>query len=503
MTKDTIILFYPSPWPEETRGRIPYALLYLERMIRDLGLQIILIDEQVNKDYHYRIEPVKDRILLAGVSSMTGYQIKGAISFSKYIKNQNNALVVWGGWQATLLPEQVLDEDYIDMAIMGQGEIPFRNLVQALVNNLDITEIRGLAYKNNGKIIINPNEKFTNFNDFPKINYGLIDINDYVFKSAYAGRCLGYFTSHGCPYNCGFCCVAEVYGRKWYCKNVDEIISDLAYFKKAANIDCVTFDDDNFFVNKKFTVEFCEQLISSVLNLFWDTSAHAGLFLKLFSDSDIDLFYRSGCRQIYIGAESGDEEVMEMIDKKATVEDNYTFVRILNKHNITPLFSTMISFPSESDRDIDMTLDMIRQAKLIDKSLRTRIFFYTPYPGTELYKKAIEHGFRPPEKMEGWATHTLRKFHAPWWKKDYRWKLEVFANFYLPLVNPGFYKMVPRNMQPVVFIINKLFYPIAYLRFKYNLLRFPIEAIVFIILLRLFNKLFRKNFALGFESYLD
>lgn len=503
MKKDTVILFYPTPWPEETRGRIPYALLYLERMIRDLGLKIILIDEQVNKNYHQIIDENKERILLAGVSSMTGFQIKGAIRFSSYFRSCCDAKIIWGGWQATLLPEQVLAEPYVDLAIIGQGEIPFRNLVTNLLHDGSISEIKGLAYKNNGRIIINPADKFTNFNEFPNINFGLIDLNNYTFKSAYAGRCLGYFTSHGCPYECGFCCVAEVYGKKWYSKKVDDIIKELKYFKENAGIDCITFDDDNFFVSKKFTLEFCEKMILANLNITWDTSAHAGLFLKLFSDADIDLFYKAGCRQIYIGAESGDDDVMDMIDKKADVEDNYTFVKVLNKHNITPLFSTMISFPSNSDKDIDLTLNMIRKAKLIDKKLRTRIFFYTPYPGTELYKKAIAMGFKQPEKLAGWTTHTLRKFHAPWWKKDYRWKLEIFANFYLPLTNPEFYLFAPKKLRPALFIINKIFYPVAIWRFRHNFLKFKIEAVIFLLLLRLFNKIFRTNFSLGFESYFD
>lgn len=427
--KKVIVLFFPSPWPSLDRGRIPYALLYLERMIRDLGLEVILIDEQVEKDYSAKVLKVKDRLLLAGVSSMTGHQIVGGIKFSKLIKNVSNAPVVWGGWHPTLLPEETLKESFIDFIIRGQGEIPFRELVECLLENKDYSKIAGLGYKTNGKISVNKKAEFVDIKQFPRIDLKLINPNDYVFKGAYNKRCIGYFSSHGCPFNCAFCCVAEVFGRRWYNKEISEIIEDLKYLKETAKVDSITFDDDNFFVNKNFSLKLCQEFINSGLNLKWDTSAHPGLFTRIFNDNDLDLFYRAGCRQIYVGAEFGDQDILDLIDKKSKVEENLKFVEILNARNITPLFSTMLCFPINPDRDIELTIDMIRRAKLIDKKLRARLFFYTPYPGTMLFDRSVEKGFSPPKKLEEWAGHTLRKFKAPWSTRDYRWELEVFFQF--------------------------------------------------------------------------
>jgi radical SAM superfamily enzyme YgiQ (UPF0313 family) len=501
--KKAVILFYPKPWSGEKRGRIPYALLYLERMIRHLGLEIILIDEQTQADYLPIIEKVKDRLFLVCVSAMTGYQITGAIKFSKIIKNCSQAKVVWGGWHATLLPEQVLMENYVDFVIKGQGENALFNLIKNLLEQKDIRQIKSLAYKQAGIAIVNEMDNFVDIKQFPEVNYQLIDINEYVFKSVYSERCLGYFASHGCPFSCAFCCVAKVYGRRWFNKDITEIIKDLKYFKESAQIDSVTFDDDNFFVNKDFTLRLCQEMIASGLDLKWDTSAHAALFLRLFNDEEINLVHQAGCRQIYVGAESGDQDILDLIDKKSKVEDNLNFVKLLNAHKITPMLSTMLCFPVNPDRDIKLTLDMIRRAKLIDKTLRARLFFYTPYPGTALYQKSIAKGLIPPRKLEEWANYTLRKFRAPWAVRDYRWEIEIFANFYLPLVNPKFYQTIPKKFRPAVYVINKIFYPLAYLRFKYNFLKFPFEAYLFITSLRFFNKIFKTKFALGYESYLD
>jgi len=501
--KNVVVLFYPSPWQGEQRGRVPYALLYLERMIRGKGLEVILIDEQVSPDYVSVLSRVKERLFLVGVSAMTGHQIVGGIRFSQTVRGLADVPIVWGGWHATLLPSQVLNESYVDYIICGQGEVPFQKLVEELMASRIPSGVPGLGSKKKDRVFVDPPVGFRDINQFPKVNYRLLDFNQYVFKSAYSNRCVGYFCSHGCPYDCEFCCVAKIYGRKWYRKRVADVITDLKLFKEQAQIDSITFDDDNFFVNKSFTLELAREFIAQKLDLLWDTSAHAGLFLKLFKEEDIELLYKAGCRQIYIGAESGDQKVLDLIAKKTRVEDNLHFAALLKRHRITPLFSTMVGFPGDPDKDIRLTLDMIRRAKLIDPTLRARIFFYTPYPETKLYAKALQHGLKPPDQLADWATYTLRKFRAPWFKKDYRWPLEIFANFYLPLANPNFYKLVPQKQQWVVFIINKLFYPFVYLRFKFNLFQFPFEAIFFLLFLRIFNKFARTRYALGYESYFD
>jgi radical SAM superfamily enzyme YgiQ (UPF0313 family) len=411
---------------------------------------------------------------------------------------------VWGGWHATLLPENVLDEPSADFVVLGQGELPSRQLVEALHSGTPTEGIAGIGYKRDGHYVINNPSPFTDINLFPRVNFDLIDIGNYTFSSSYSEKCVGYFCSHGCPYNCAFCCLAKVFKRKWYRKNIDEIIEDIALFKVKAGIDSVTFDDDNFFVNRDFALEFSRRLIDSKLDLLWDTSAHAGSFLRTYTDEDVAFFYKSGCRQIYVGAESGDQAILDLISKGTTVEDNIRFVELLKRHGIMPMFSAMVGFPVNEGKDFRMTLDMIRRAKLIDRTLRARVFFYTPYPGTDLYELALEEGFVPPAKLEEWPDHTLRKFKAPWVNAKLRLDLEIFANFYFPLCNPGFYRTIPvKSLRPVVWLINKLFFPIAYLRFRYDFFGWPVEALLFLYALRLFNRMTGKSFSLGYETYLD
>ena len=196
--------------------------------------------------------------------------------------------------------------------------------------------------------------------------------------------------------------------------------------------------------------------------------------------------------------------MLDLLEKRATVEETLRFIEMLARHGITPRLTTMVCLPTESGRDFNLTLDMLRRAKLQARSVRASIFLYTPYPGTRLYERARNKGFIPPQQLSGWAHHTLRRFKAPWAPKGIDWQLELFANFYLPLMDPYFYRLVRSSkIRPVVFLVNKFFFPIAWLRFKANCFRFPVEAAIFLRLLRWYNKLTGSSFCLGNGSYID
>ncbi len=499
MEKKTIILFHPLIENQYYKC-IPYAVLYLERVVRDVDVNLIIIDENVEKNYENIVLNIKENLLFVGISSIIGSQIIGGIRFARFIKSLNpQNIVLWGGWHSTILPEQTLKEDYIDFVITGQGENAFRAFTMAMLNaQINWNNIPNLSYKDNGRLVINQSEPFCDFNSFPPVNYDLVDINNYIYHPEYAKKAIVYFASHGCPYNCNFCAMATYFKQKWIPRNIDTIINDLKYFKEKAGIDSVFFQDDNFFTQKKFCVGLCEALIQSGMGLLWETWSHAGGFLKMFNDDDVDVLYKAGCRQIICGSESGSQKVLDMVNKKLKVEDNIQFVKLLKKHKIIPFFSIMLCFPDNTVDELDETFEMIRKAKLIDNKLKVYFSYYTPYPGTKMFQYAQEKSFKMPENLKDWSEHTFDDFHAPWWTENYESKLEMFAHFYIPLSNPVNYKNFyrPPFIKFCLYLINKIFYPIVILRFKANWFKCPIEAKLFLFLLKSFNKLFKKNYKL-------
>jgi len=503
MNDKVILLFFPKVNSDSTRF-MPFSVLHLERMVRGKGFSIVLIDEQITEDYDIIIRQNKERIFLAALTAATGYQLKGAIEFSKKIKDiAPQAFTVWCGWHTSLLPELTLKEPFIDFVISGQAEVPFEKLVTALTNNTPFNNISGLGYKVNQQLFINTQDTFHDINDFPDVDYNLINPNEYIFENSFSKRCITYFASHGCPFQCEFCSLATVFKGKWYHKNITQIIKDISYLKEKALLDGISFWDDNFFTHKDYALELTQALIDNSINLKWECCTHAGLFNKMFDDTAIALFHKSGLRQVFIGAESGDEDILKLVSKHIDVEDNYLFVKKLKKFNISPVFLIIVGFPIDPDKDLTATLNMIRKAKLINPKLKIRLHIFVPVPKTKMYNVALEKGLTMPDKLKDYV-YFLYQFKPPWIKKDYRWQLETFVNFYLPLANPFLYKEAPTiTLKIMTGLLSIIFFPCAYLRLKYNFFKWPLGAYLFLKFLRLLNKTFNKNLSLGSESYLD
>ena len=503
MNNKVILLFFPRVNTDNTRF-MPFSVLHLERMIRDKGYTIVIVDEQTNENYEQLIEKYKETVFLAAITSTTGYQLKGAIEFSEKLKKiAPQAYTLWCGWHTSILPELTLKENYVDFVISGQSENSFKELVTALINNMPFNNISGLGYKENQQLFLNPQGDFKDINDFPEIDLNLINPNDYIFTNSFSKRCLTYFASHGCPYKCEFCSFATVFQGKWYHKRISQIIKDISYLKEKAQLDGISFWDDNFFTSKSYALELAHSLIDNNMNIKWECCTHAGLFNKLFEESDIALFYKSGLKQVFIGAESGDEDILNLIDKHINVEDNYLFAKHLKPFNISPVFLIMVAFPVNPDKDLKASLNMIRKAKLINNKLKIRLHIFMPVPKTKMYSIALEKGMVIPDKLKDYI-YLLYNFKLPWIKKNYSWQIETFVNFYLPLANPFLYKEAPTTLLKIFTALLSLsFFPFVYLRFKFNFFKWPVEAYSFLYFLRILNKIFKTKLTLGSESYLD
>jgi radical SAM superfamily enzyme YgiQ (UPF0313 family) len=482
MNKKAVILFNPLSNPKGNDLFYPWNILYLERMIRHLDLEIIIIDERLERNYTDIIQKTKGRLLFAGVSAIAGYQIVSGIKFSETVKSITGATVIWGGWFPTVFPEMILNDNYADYIFIGQSEVAFKTFTERIIAGDNISDIKGIGYRKDGKKYINQNFGLIPTDNFPRIDLTLFDVNrliDLNGKVERGSRGLDYLASIGCTNHCTFCNLATAYEGKWFTKKVSEIIEDLIYLTEKAKVSYIVFGDNNLFAGKKFVMELCHAIIDSGISITWDAQAHVDYFINNFYDDDIRILYKSGCRRIKFGAESGDQEVIDLVNKNLKVEDNLRVVKILKKHNIRTRLHTMICFPLNPEKDFWITLNMIGKAILIDHKLELDVAFYKPFPKTPLYDLSVEKGFVSPTTTNDLIKYIYDKTNAPWYKKDYYKKLENFVFFYFLWANPYFFKTFSLKFRPFAFLLNVITYPIIYLRFKLNLMKFPIEAMLF------------------------
>ncbi|OYO88394.1 hypothetical protein CG709_13870, partial [Lachnotalea glycerini] len=138
---------------------------------------------------------------------------------------------------------------------------------------------------------------------------------------------------------------------------------------------------------------------------------------------------RGVCRVI-IGIESGDEEVLEKIDKKHKNKHVIAVIEKCKKYNIMPSLSFMVGFPWNSEKDFNCTVSLIEQIiKIYDRS-EILLFIFTPYCGTKMYEVAKKYGMKFPQELEEWSHYTYDKCNTPWISKKLRRKMMRYITFF-------------------------------------------------------------------------
>jgi radical SAM superfamily enzyme YgiQ (UPF0313 family) len=446
--RSRIILFNPIPSTISRRkGVLPLALLSIARNLDEKKYEIVIIDEAVET---FPEELLKNS-LCVGISAMIGYQINSALKLAKRIRKRHPEIpLVWGGWHPSILPEETVASDFVDYVVRGQGEITFSELMDALEGNRTLDSIPGLTYKVKGEIKSNPPRRLSDPNGFAPLPYHLIDMGKYIHASEFGARTVTYLSSIGCPFSCGFCAEQVVYGKRWLPLSPERVVSDFKYLKEQYKIDSIIINDSNFFTNEKRVIKICDMMMKEELDLKWGNANGRTDQLVDFEKTTWRLMADSGLQCILTGAETYDDGILEIINKKATIDDTIKLAAIANDFGVKIKFSFMIGLPIEHrkislDDEFGNIIDFINRLYEINNRNHFLLFLYTPFPGTPLYRKSIELGYQSPDSLEGWGTFLEGLNHAstPWTDKSLADKVYQ-ANFYFPFISHAAHDIVNR-----------------------------------------------------------
>ncbi|HOY31896.1 MAG TPA: radical SAM protein [Bacteroidales bacterium] len=475
--QNKIVLVYPLA-TNYFQG-LPYSLLFLERTLRDESLDVVIFDQKtIEEDEIIKyVTENQETILLVGFSVMLSVQLIYAHKIAEYIKKNYNIPTVFGGWFPTSYPEICIDESFVDFIILGPGEKPFSELVKKIQQHEnDFEKINALGYKKNDNIHINKNIHWGNNFAYPQLDFSKINIQNYIERN---GKTLQYIATRGCNCKCNFCSLSSAKGFYHETNSVEHVISDLTYFKKLApQIDQIKFNDDNFFTNKDFVLRLSEELIKNELNITWLASAHIKQFLLLYSEEELRIIKQSGCVLIYFGAESGDNNVLQNINKNYKVTDIIKVTSLLKKHNIQTSYSFMIGFPPDPDKDTKKTLLLFMKLYRINHNLHTTINIYMPLNNNIYMDEAIKLGFKIPESYSEFENFVKNGANLPWIKDDIINILNYFGNFYFPVFKREYPVNINDKMKKTWRIFFIIFYPFVKIRFLLNIMQFPFDAVI-------------------------
>ncbi len=411
--RNLVILIYPRVEPKKHHHEFPLSILALAPKLLKKGYRVEILDERVERKPQQRLSRLLPEALCVGISSMTGYQIESAISLVKQIRRESTVPVIWGGWHVSLLPEESISSQYIDIIVRGQGEQTFTELVEALARNeTNLGSINGLTYKMGDEIVSTPERPILPLED--SMPFDLIDTRKYYPHFTYV-------SSVGCPMQCGFCADAVVYKRQWKSIGPERMIEEIGALRRKFTwrTRSLYFIDNNFFVNTERVRRFCQGLIDRKIKVTWEALGHPHQLAK-FNNDIYELLRKSGCYRILVGAESGSQEVLDYIGKRSTVDDIVKFLEKTKSAGIIPVLSMMCGFPQAPLNDLRDTVLFMNEAKQINPKTDIKLFFFTPYPGSNLYHIALENGFKPPTSLEGWSTYTLNRVHVNYLNPEYQ-----------------------------------------------------------------------------------
>ncbi len=436
---------------------LPLGILSVGSALKRQGFDVELVN--INEK---QIDEVAERIARKNpefvcLSVMTGTQTKHSADFSRKIKLIKNIPILWGGIHPSLLPVQCLSEDYIDYVIIGEGEETAIEFVMAARGDGDLGAVLGLGYKRSGRPVVNPRRPLIADLDNWRLDFSLIDINQYVYKLGPYKRVIAYKTSRGCPFNCAFCYNNEFNQGRWRVWSVAAVVEDINYLKNNFQIDAVKFYDDNFFVDKTRALE-----ILRAINL----PSHLEIRIDFIDDEIARQLKELNVFDMLIGLESGSDRMLQLIDKRFKVDRLVEGVKSIAKHDLHATYSFIVGLPTETEGEFKQTIDLMYRIYKIHPKAGFTLGAYLPYPGSRMYEFSLAQGFKPPVKTEDWGSidRFRKNFHSPWidakkvWVirecfKIMSWDLKIFKKWFEFRIKHNFYAF-PADIYAIEFLAN-------------------------------------------------
>ncbi|MFH0803756.1 MAG: radical SAM protein [Candidatus Tagabacteria bacterium] len=402
-----IILVHINFSEDHSEKILPLGILSVGSALKKNGYEVKLIninEKQIDDAVKKIVEMKPDYI---GISVMTGVQTAHSADFSKKLKKESNIPILWGGIHPSLLPEQCIKEDYIDYVICGEGEMTILDFTEQFFGDRDFGRVLGLSYKKDGKIFNNSLRPLIENLDEWRLDFSLLDLNQFIFPLDKYKRVIAYKASRGCPFGCGFCYNYQFNQSRWRAWSEETVLEDINFIKDKYRIDAIKFYDDNFFVNRERALSLLK-----AINL----PAHMEIRIDFIDDVLASKLKELKIFDMLIGLESGSERMLQLIDKRFNVERLLQGVRSIAKHNLHATYSFIVGLPTETKADFEATINLMSEVYKIHPRAGFTLGAYLPYPGSKLYEFSLTQGFIPPEKTEDWGKiDRFRKdFESPW-----------------------------------------------------------------------------------------
>jgi radical SAM superfamily enzyme YgiQ (UPF0313 family) len=332
---------------------------------------------------------------------------------------------------------------FVDFCIEGQGEAPFRKLVDTVYRGGALSDVPSLWYRDSqGSVQQTGRAPMVPIDPLPWYPYHRLDMDAYRRKNYLGDVVFNHNTSFGCPFACNFCAVVALSKQRWIAESANRAAAIVEHLHTRYGATGLEFHDMDFFVREDRTAEFAERI--TPLGINWWALGRVDTLMS-YSEATWAKIKASGARMIFMGAESGSDEVLARMNKggKSGIEQTLAIAEKLKHLGIVPEFSFVLGNPPDPVADIDVSIQFIRKLKQVNPSAELILYLYTPVPqeNSELYDAARKAGFKFPETLEEWANDDWESFalrrsaDLPWIKPTPHRRVrnfETVINAYYP-----------------------------------------------------------------------
>lgn len=391
---------------------------------------------------------------MVGISFITPqyYLAKRCCEISKSLGR--GIITVAGGAHVSALPMEFLAEKDVDFVVIGEGELTLVELVDAIEScAVDFNNIKGLGYKKDGKIHINPpRELIPDIDKLPMPYWKDLAKGRYIeFPTGYEKetRYFTIITGRGCPFQCNFCASDIIFKRKLRVRSPENVFNEIKWLYDNYEARYFNFVDDTLTLKRKNVLDLCRMIIDSGMNITWRGTSRVNVV-----DPEILRYMKdAGCHLISYGIESGDPQILNLIKKNISLEQAKKAVTITKEAGIIAHGFFMVGNLGETWETVNRTIDFMKELDADSVSCSIIV----PFPGTEIYKIAKARGWLMETNWEKYNTTPHYIGYFPPVMRTESMSQEELVEAYYKVIN-SFVMSKIKMRYGTTFYLNPIFY---------------------------------------------
>jgi len=419
-------------WPHKRKDKyleypiyLSYAVAVLEKSGFEVGFIDGIAEELSISDFVEAVKKTGADMVIIECSTpsirydlLTAEKLKGEIS---------DVFVVLVGSHPTFFHKRILMEnEFVDVICRGEFDLTVRDIAVALSNGGQLSEIKGISYRDGNGVHVNEERPLlNNLDGLPFPARHIVKMEPYL-----AGICTGNMpttmvSSRGCPYKCVYCLWPRtLYGRVFRARSPENVVDEIEQLVNEYHVDEIYFDDDCLTLNKKRLLKICELIKKRNIKVKWICQCR----VDSVDEEMLKEMKEAGCHYMEFGVESGSQEMLTAMKKGATLEAARNAFALCKKIGLKTQAYFLFGVPGENNETFRQTVEFAKE--LAPDSAQFAIAI--PHPGTELYQVCEEKGWL---KYDSWddfsAGNSLIETEELSREDTEKFRLEAYREFYM------------------------------------------------------------------------